>query len=203
MEISVRRALPVGREEVFTFLSRPHNHRRLATARVGLGELEVGRDGELRGAHMVLRGPLRLRRPARTRVMSARRPVQLAGTARVGSGTDVDVRWDLDASGGNGTIAILTATVTRLATVDRVLLGMGGRAWVRHLFAATLERLATELSEESGRIGAAGRREGQAWRLPTSSALILAGADGGASLRPRDVGAAALPCPDAAIGRAT
>jgi hypothetical protein len=34
-EISARRAVPVAPEEVFAFLSRPHNHRRLATARVG------------------------------------------------------------------------------------------------------------------------------------------------------------------------
>jgi hypothetical protein len=167
MEISARRALPVGREEAFAFLSRPHNHRRLATARIGLRQLEVTGDGELRGARMVLRGPLWLRRPVRTRVVSARRPRHLAGTAWVGRGTEVRVRWDLDDAGAGATVAILTATVMRLATPERVLLALGGRAWVQRLFVATLERLAVELCEEPGRICAVERREGQAWRLPT------------------------------------
>jgi hypothetical protein len=56
--------------------------------------------------------------------------------------------------GGAGTVAVLTATVTRLATLERLLLAIGGRAWVRSLFVATLERLAAELS--------AGRATGQA-----------------------------------------
>jgi len=178
MRISARRALPVGPEEAFAFLIRPHNHRRLATARIALGELEVSDDGKLCGARMVLRGPLRLSRPARTRVISARRPGHLAGTARVGAGTAVEVRWDLEDAGAGTTMAILTARATRLAAPERVLLAIGGQTWVRRLFEATLERLATELLQEPGRICVAGRREGQAWRLPTSSALILAGADG-------------------------
>jgi Polyketide cyclase / dehydrase and lipid transport len=146
MEISARRALPVAPEEVFAFLSRPHNHRRLVTGRVGLRQLELTRDGELQGARMVLRGPLWVRRGARTRVVSTRRPAQLAGTARVGSGTEVEVRWDLDRAGPGATVAVLTATMTRLAIPDRLLLAIGGRAWVRGLFVATLERLAAELS---------------------------------------------------------
>jgi hypothetical protein len=171
MEISARRALPVEPEEAFAFLSRPHNHRRLATARIGVRRLDVTSAGELHGAVMVLRGPLWLRRRARTRVVSTRRPAHLAGTARVGSGTEVEVRWDLDPAGAGATVAVLTATVTRLATPERLLLAIGGRGWVQRMFAATLERLATELceepgSEEPGRICPAGRREGQAWRLP-------------------------------------
>jgi hypothetical protein len=184
MEISARRRLPVAPDEAFAFLSRPHNHRRLATARIALGDLDVTRDGRLRGAQMVLRGPLWLRRPARTRVLSTRPPAYLAGIARVGSGTEVEVRWELEPTGTGtedgapvGTVAALTATVTRLATPERILLAIGGRAWVRRLLEATLQRLKTEVCLRPGRICADGRREDQAWRLPTSSALILAGAD--------------------------
>ena len=166
MEISARRALPVGPEEAFAFLSLPHNHRRLATARIGLRELDVTEDGELRGALMVLRGPLWLRRRARTRLVSMCRPEYLAGTARIGAGTHVEVRWDLDGTGAGASVAVLSATVTRLARPDRVLLAIGGRAWIRRLFAATLEQLAMELREEPGRICPPGRREGQPWRLP-------------------------------------
>jgi len=109
MEITARRALSVGPETAFAFLSRPHNHRRLATSRV---------------------------------------------------------RWDLGVTGTGTTVAILTATVTRLAAAERVLLAIGGRTWVQRLFMATLERLARELCEEPGRICAPRRRVGQAWRLP-------------------------------------
>ncbi|HEX3974694.1 MAG TPA: SRPBCC family protein [Solirubrobacteraceae bacterium] len=193
MEISARRTLPVGPEEAFAFLSRPHNHRRLATPRIGLRELDVTRDGELRGALMVLRGPLWLRRRARTRVASVRRPAHLAGTARVGAGTEVEVRWDLEGAGAGATVAVLTATVTRLALTERLLLAIGGRAWVRRLFVATLERLAKELRPEPGRICEAGRREEQAWRLPTSSALILAGADGRGVAAPARRGSSGAP----------
>jgi hypothetical protein len=167
MEISAHRALPVAPEQAFAFLSRPHNHRRLATARLRLRELDVTGEGELRGALMVLRGPLWLRRRARTRVVSMRPPGHLAGTARVGSGTEVQVRWELDGAGAGAAVARLTATVTRLAPPERLLLAIGGRTWVRRLFAATLERLADELHAEPGRIVAHGRREGQAWRSPT------------------------------------
>jgi len=183
IEISARRRLPVGPDEAFAFLSRPHNHRHLATARVSLGELEVTGDGQLHGARMVLRGPLWLRRRARTRVVSISRPAHLAGTARVGSGTVVEVRWDLERAGTRDagapaeTSAALTARVTRLAAVERIALALGGRAWVRGLLEATLERLAAEVCHPPGRICAQERREDQAWRLPTSSALILAGAD--------------------------
>ena len=209
MEISTRRTLPVGPEEAFAFLSRPDNHRRLATARVALRELDVTNHGELRGAAMMLRGPLWLRRPARTRVVSMRRPAHLAGTARVGSGTEVEVRWELvgagpgagAGAGAEATVAVLTATVTRAAIADRLLLAVGGRAWVRRLFAATLERLAAELCEDPGRICEAERREGQAWRLPTSSALILAGADGRGVAAPARRGGSGAPL--AAGGRTT
>jgi hypothetical protein len=178
IEICARRPLPVGRDEAFAFLSRPHNHRRLVTDRIAIRELDVSSDGTLRGARMVLRGPLWLRRAARTRVVSFRSPAHLAGTARIGSGTEVKVRWDLERAGAGTTVAALSATVTRLALTERILLAVGGRAWVRRLFDATLERLACEVCLQAGRIYADGRREGQAWRLPTSSAPILAGADG-------------------------
>jgi hypothetical protein len=167
MEISARRGLPVGPDEAFAFLTRPHNHHHLVTRRISLRELHVTRDGELHGAQMVLRGPLWLRRAAQTRLVSVRRPGQLAGTACVGSGTEVEVRWDLDGAGAGASVAILTATVTRLATAERVLLAIGGRAWVQRLFVATLEQLAAELCKTPGRICAPRRREGQAWRLPT------------------------------------
>ncbi|MGZ4168100.1 MAG: hypothetical protein ACXVE4_13245 [Solirubrobacteraceae bacterium] len=129
MEISARRTVPVSPAAAFAFLSHPHNHHRLVTSRIRLLELELTRDGELHGGLMRLHGPLGLRRRARTRLGEARRSARLAGTARVGSSTDVGVRWDLRAAGADATVVVLTATVTRLAATDRMLLRLGWAGW--------------------------------------------------------------------------
>jgi len=55
------------------------------------------------------------------------------------------VRWDLLPAGAHGVVAVLSASVIRLAAVDRLLLALGGRVWIRRLFVATLDRLAAEL----------------------------------------------------------
>jgi hypothetical protein len=179
IEISARRTLPVPPAAAFAFLSRPQNHHRLVTRRIQLVALDVTGARELRGGCMVLRGPLGVRRMARTRLTGVLRPLQLAGTAHVGSGTEVSVRWDLSADGDHATVAVLSTSVRRSAAIDRFLLAVGGRIWVRNLFAATLERLAAELAPREGfdRAGVVSCRG--------SSALILAGADGRGVAAPR------------------
>jgi hypothetical protein len=143
--ILASRALPVGPAETYAFLSKPRNHRRLTTSRIRLLELHETEDGQLTGGLMLIRGPLGLQRLARTRLESARAPAHLAGTALVGAGTEVDVRWDLHPAADGGTVAVLSATVGCVAPTDRLLLTAGGRRWIRGLFSATLDRLAAEL----------------------------------------------------------
>src|SRR3954447_18760895 len=100
---------------------------------------------QLGGAAAVvrLRGPLGVRRTARTRVLSAEGPHALDGEARVGRRTLGCVRWRLEPDGA-GTLVTLTATVERAGALDRVLLALGGRHWLRARLADALERLAAE-----------------------------------------------------------
>jgi Polyketide cyclase / dehydrase and lipid transport len=148
------RALPVGPAETYAFLSEPSNHRRLTTSRIRLLELHETADGQLSGGLMLIRGPLGLRRLATTRLESVREPGHLAGTVRAGAGTELGVRWDLHPAAGGGTVAVLSASVGRLAPTDRLLLTAGGRRWIRRLFSATLDRLAAELGpREEFRLG--------------------------------------------------
>jgi len=185
MVISARRTVPVTPAAAFAFLSRPSNHHRLVTSRIRLLELDLTRDGELHGGLMRLRGPLGLRRRARTRLAETRRPVHLAGTARVGAGTHVRIRWDLQRAGDAATHVMLSARVLRAAPTERLLLTLGGRRWLRGLFVATLERLASELSDGKDLPGTASRGAGPAPDgVTASSAPILAGADGRGAAAP-------------------
>jgi hypothetical protein len=184
IEISARRTLPVPPTAAFAFLSQPHNHHRLVTRRIQLVKLDVTGAGELRGGFMVLRGPLGLHRPARTLLSSMLKPRELAGTAHVGSGTEVGVHWELTAAGEHATVAVLSTSVRRLAVIDRLLLAVGGRVWVRSLFAATLERLVAELST-AGYAAREGFDRAGVVSCRSSSALILAGADGRGVAAPR------------------
>jgi hypothetical protein len=171
MRISASRTLPAEPAAIFAFLRRPENHRRLATGSIRLLELSETADGELGGALMLISGPLGRSRRARTRLESLREPSHLAGTARVDSGSEVTVRWDLIPAESGGTIAVLSASLGRTAVRDRILLLAGGRRWLRRLFAATLEQLSVELApprdaaQESPRGGHPARTHARHGRL--------------------------------------
>lgn len=150
IRIHTSKVVPVSPAATFAFLRQPQNHRRLATERIRLLELNVTEAGELSGALMLIRGPLGLRRLARTTLESAHEPAHLLGTAWVGAGTEVRVRWDLRPLAGDHTVVTLTATLISPAPLDRLLLLAGGRIWARRLFADTLERLAGQLTAPRG-----------------------------------------------------
>jgi hypothetical protein len=71
---------------VFEFLAAPENHRLLAGRGIELLELGESDDGSIHGQIMI-RGPLGMRRSARTRVLSSREPSFLSGTAPGGAGS--------------------------------------------------------------------------------------------------------------------
>ena len=144
--IHARRVIPASPAATFAFLREPHNHRRLATTRIRLIELDLTAAGELRGALMVIRGPLGLRRSVRTRLENATDPTSLAGTARLDTGTEAIVRWDLRPAAAGVTAVQLTADVRTARGRDRLLLRAGGRGWAQRLFTETLARLADELT---------------------------------------------------------
>ena len=92
-----------------------------------------------------IRGPLGLRRTARTAVADATPSHVMHGTAELSGGTLARVAWELAEDTG-GTTVRLSAAVERAAPMDRLLLAVGGRAWMKRRFDAILERLDEELS---------------------------------------------------------
>jgi hypothetical protein len=175
IRIHTSRVVPVSPADTFAFLCQPQNHRRLTTQRIRLLELNVTETGELSGALMLIHGPLGLRRVARTKLESTREPAQLLGTAWVGAGTEVRVRWDLQPLAADHTVVTLTATFISPAPLDRLLLLAGGRLWARRLFADTLERLAGQLTSP----GAAAPAPASPVSAPVAPVPVADAAQGG------------------------
>jgi hypothetical protein len=92
-----------------------------------------------------IHGPLGLRRTARTTVVDASPSHVMHGTAELSGGTLARVAWELGEDTG-GTAVRLSAEVEHAALRDRVLLRLGGGAWMRRHFAKILERLDAHLS---------------------------------------------------------
>jgi uncharacterized protein YndB with AHSA1/START domain len=141
-------------EEVFAFLADLGNHWIVADRFVEVVELhrrEGGTGGD--GGVVQVRGPLGLRRTATTRVVAAKAPRLLIGTAELGSGTRARVSWALAAHLGSTRVR-LAATVERATPLDRAVLALGGRWWLQRRFAATViglaERFATGRAAPTG-----------------------------------------------------
>lgn len=121
-------------EAVFAFLSDLENHWKLTGRWVEAVKLEDS-NGRVR-----IHGPLGLRRTARTTVIDATPSQVMHGTAELSGGTLARVAWEL-AEDVAGTAVRLSAVVHRAAPPDRLLLALGGRAWMARRFGAILERL--------------------------------------------------------------
>ena len=140
----------VGAEaaDVFTFLSDLENHWAIAGRFVDVVDL-TGPPGARTGGRVRVRGPLGLRRTAHTRVDYARPVEEMGGSARIGAATTARVQWRLRPQ-GSATAVTLAARVEQAARLDRLLLALGGRAWLRQRFMSTLRAL-------DARLAAAGR----------------------------------------------
>jgi len=121
-------------EAVFSFLASLENHWKLAGRWVEVVSIEDG-SGRLR-----IRGPLGLYRTARTTVVDAQPSHVMHGTAELSGGTLARVGWELGEDTG-GTAVRLSAEVERAALGDRLLLALGGRAWMERRFDAILVQL--------------------------------------------------------------
>ena len=137
MEIEATALVPASPDEVFDFLSDLENHWRLTGRRVEV----LGLNGDRDGGSVRIRGPLGLHRTAATKVTASRSPRLILGVAELRGGTRARVSWTL-APHSRETRVALVAEVERAAPLDRVLLAVGGRAWLRHMFGRSLERLA-------------------------------------------------------------
>ena len=149
--------VPAEREAVFGFLAELGNHWLVADRWIEVVALDANRDG----GRVRVRGPLGLRRTARTRVLAMDPPVALEGTAVLG-GTVARVRWELLAR-GEATEVRLEARVERATPLDRLLLAAGGRAWLRRRLAATVAGLAARSAAASRSAGPRPPAPREAW----------------------------------------
>jgi uncharacterized protein YndB with AHSA1/START domain len=127
------RELPHPPERVFEFLSDLHNHWQLEDSFIAVDGVGNG------GGRILIRGPLGITREARTEMVEAEAPSRLVGRAVLGT-TVGEVAWEIRPE-SDGSLVSLSAEVERASTADRLLLGLGGRAWLRRRFANVLETL--------------------------------------------------------------
>jgi hypothetical protein len=144
-EIEAVALVPAAPEAVFEFLSHLANHWRLLDRHVDVLEL----DGSPPNRAVVrLRGPLGVRRTVQTRMTAARNPRLIIGVAELGAGTRARVSWTLAARLGETRVR-LAAEVEHVSAFDRLLLALGGRAWLERRFAFGLEQLAQRFARPS------------------------------------------------------
>jgi uncharacterized protein YndB with AHSA1/START domain len=139
--------VPAAPEAVFDYLARLDNHWRLMDGSVEVLALDGdGEDGPDR-AVVRLHGPLGLGRIAHTQVLDAERPSLLRGRASIGhlaNGgrvTEGEVTWRITPSDNGGARVRLSASVRCAGLSDRLVLALGGTAWMRTRFDAALARL--------------------------------------------------------------
>ena len=134
MSLEATRVVAASPEAVFAFLTKLENHWALAGRWVEPLSINES-SGEI-----CIHGPLGLRRTARTTVVDATPSSVIHGTAELSGGTVARVAWEMAEDAG-GTRVRLSAEVERAARLDRILLALGGRVWMRRRFAAILARL--------------------------------------------------------------
>jgi hypothetical protein len=138
--------VPAERERVFAFLSDLRNHWLVADPFVDVVRLGAA------GGVVRISGPLGLRRTTATKVTRAEPPAFIAGTAEIGARTRAQVSWLLSPRGASTTVR-LVAQVEQASALDRVLLALGGRAWLERRFAGALARLAGHLGAREAALG--------------------------------------------------
>jgi uncharacterized protein YndB with AHSA1/START domain len=132
--IEAERVVAAAPEAVFGFLSDLDNHWKLTGRWIQAVSLNDS-NGRVR-----IHGPLGLRRTVRTTVADAMPSHVIHGTAELSGGTRARVAWELSEDAG-GTAVRLSAEVEHATGPDRVLLALGGRAWMKRRFDAILGRL--------------------------------------------------------------
>jgi hypothetical protein len=139
LRIEATRVVAAAPEAVFGFLAKLENHWKLAGRWVEVVSIDDD-SGRVR-----IHGPLGLRRTARTTVVDASPSHVMHGTAELSGGTLARVAWELGEDAG-GTAVRLAADVERATLPDRILLALGGRAWMRRHFREILARLDDQFS---------------------------------------------------------
>jgi hypothetical protein len=136
--VSASRVVPHAPERVYAFVARLDNHWRLSDPGLRLAAVDE------QGGVIVIGGPFGLRRTARTTVTTAHEPHRFGGVARVGQRTSAHAQWRIEPD-SDGTRVALESTIARTGALDRILLTLGGRWWLRRSFTRVLGRLALAL----------------------------------------------------------
>jgi len=147
-EISASGVVAARPGAVFEFLSDLRNHWRLTNRWVQVLDL-TGPDHGPTGGWVELRGPLGLRRRLRTTVIERKRQRHITGMAELPPRTRARVMWRLEANGSGQTTVRLDATIVSCGALDRLLLALGARRWLRRRFEGTLSQLAEHLENGS------------------------------------------------------
>jgi hypothetical protein len=139
--IDARRQIAATRQDLNHFLADLENHARLSPRSVEVLSRQSRKDG-VAHATVLLRGPLGIRRCARTELLPV--PVEatsIRGRAQIGNRTAASVAWTIKACGPGRSEVALCARVEDAAPLDRLLLLLGGRRWLARHFQAALARL--------------------------------------------------------------
>jgi hypothetical protein len=139
--ITASRTLPHRPEEVFAFLADLDKHWRLTDRYLRLDDVAP----DQRAGRIAIRSPIGLHRTARTEVTTMVPPERFGGLATVGRRTCARVVWHVRPHDAGAHVE-LEATVLEASPADRLLLALGGRAWLRRRFEGALARLASELA---------------------------------------------------------
>lgn len=147
--IAADAAIAASPEAVYAFLADLGNHGLLAPRLVEVLVLERSLPDAPQRAAVRLRGPLAIRRLASTEMTCARSRGTISGRALLGRRTQASVTWEIARSDIGARVA-LRAVVDTAGPIDRLLLGLGGRYWLRRRFFAALDALAARLEPAAG-----------------------------------------------------
>ena len=146
-EIEAVALVPAEPGAVFDYLARLDHHWQLMDDSVEVIELAGEEESGPDRAVVRMHGPLGIGRIAHTQVLAAERPSMLRGRAGIGRRTDGErvtegeVSWTLEPE-GEATRVRLAARVKHAGLGDRLILALGGRAWLRTRLRGAVARLA-------------------------------------------------------------
>jgi len=130
--------------EIFPLLCDLDRHHDLTDGGMRILRLE-GQRGRRTGGLVELRGPLGIRRLVRTRVSGAEPGRRLWGTAETEHGARAHVEWRLRPHDAESTAVQVRIEVEASNWPERMLLALGGRAWLRARMRAALRRVGQQL----------------------------------------------------------
>lgn len=139
VSVAARASIAAAPSDIFGLLGDLDRHRDLTDHGMRILDLH-GPPGRRTGGLVELHGPVGLTRVARTRVRGAEPHSRLWGTAETEDGARASVEWRVRPQGDITHVAVRLDVRARKWR-DRILLHLGGRAWLRARLLAALDRL--------------------------------------------------------------